>query len=65
LARHIGTYETSIQPYEDCCTIFTPPHPRTKPRLQDVLRLEETMPELERLEAEAAATAEFKLLMPK
>ena len=65
LARHIGTYETSIQPYEDCCTIFTPPHPRTKPRLQDVLRLEETMPELERMEAEAAATAEFKLLMPK
>lgn len=33
LARQIGTYETSILPYEDCCTIFVPKHPKTKPML--------------------------------
>ena len=31
MARQIGTFETSILPYEDCCTVFTPPHPRTRP----------------------------------
>ena len=31
-ARKIGTYETSILPYEDCCTVFTPRHPATKPK---------------------------------
>ena len=61
IARKIGTYETSIQPYEDCCTIFTPPHPKTKPRLADVLRNEEAMPLLAQLEQEAAAQAVFSL----
>lgn len=36
IARQIDTYETSILPYEDCCTVFTPRHPRTKPRMWDV-----------------------------
>ena len=36
LARKIGTFETSILPYEDCCTVFTPRHPRTHPKLKDV-----------------------------
>ena len=36
IARKIGTFETSIQPYEDCCTVFTPKHPRTKPELAKV-----------------------------
>ena len=40
LARKIGTFETSILPYEDCCTVFTPRHPRTKPRLYDVEKVE-------------------------
>lgn len=35
-AQAIGTYETSIQPYEDCCSLFVPPHPATKARLADV-----------------------------
>jgi len=39
-ARLIGTYETSILPYEDCCTVFTPRRPRTKPRIADVLNAE-------------------------
>ncbi len=36
LSREIGTFETSILPYEDCCTVFTPRHPCTRPRLEDV-----------------------------
>ena len=36
LARKIGTFETSILPYEDCCTVFTPRHPRTHPKLREV-----------------------------
>lgn len=35
-ARKIGTFDTSILPYEDCCTVFTPPHPKTKPELSKV-----------------------------
>ena len=37
-ARKIDTFDTSIEPYEDCCTIFTPKHPRTKPSLEMVER---------------------------
>lgn len=40
LARKIGTFDTSILPYEDCCTVFTPKHPKTKPVLSDVLAAE-------------------------
>lgn len=40
VARQIGTYETSILPYEDCCTIFVPKHPKTKPRIGDILKSE-------------------------
>ncbi|MGE7092122.1 tRNA uracil 4-sulfurtransferase ThiI [Lysinibacillus sp. NPDC048646] len=36
IAEKIGTYETSIQPFEDCCTIFTPASPKTKPKLEKV-----------------------------
>ena len=41
IARRIGTFETSILPYEDCCTVFSPKHPRTKPHLDDVLKAEQ------------------------
>lgn len=37
-ARHIDTYDIAIEPYEDCCTIFTPRHPRTRPTLEMVER---------------------------
>ena len=40
IARKIGTLETSILPYEDCCTVFTPKHPKTKPTLGQVLHAE-------------------------
>jgi thiamine biosynthesis protein ThiI len=37
IANKIGTYETSILPYEDCCTVFTPRHPATKPKMEIIL----------------------------
>ncbi|WP_295744613.1 tRNA uracil 4-sulfurtransferase ThiI [uncultured Oscillibacter sp.] len=40
MAREIGTYETSILPYEDCCTVFTPRHPATRPNLEEVRKAE-------------------------
>ncbi len=40
IARKIGTLETSILPYEDCCTVFTPKHPKTKPTLGQVINAE-------------------------
>ncbi|MFF5994311.1 tRNA uracil 4-sulfurtransferase ThiI [Lysinibacillus sp. KU-BSD001] len=40
IAERIGTYETSIQPYEDCCTIFTPASPKTKPKLDKIMHYE-------------------------
>jgi len=43
IARKIGTYDTSILPYEDCCTVFTPDRPRTKPRLDEILEAEEKL----------------------
>lgn len=40
IARDIGTFETSILPYEDCCTIFVPKHPTTRPKLEKILASE-------------------------
>lgn len=37
-ARHYGTFDTAILPYEDCCTVFTPRHPKTQPKLDEVMR---------------------------
>ncbi len=46
-ARHYGTFDTSILPFEDCCTVFTPRHPKTQPKIEDVMR------ELEKVDVEA------------
>ena len=43
IARKIGTMETSILPYEDCCTVFTPQHPKTKPTLGQLIHAEEKL----------------------
>ena len=40
IARQIGTFDTSILPYEDCCTVFTPRHPKTKPHVEEVREME-------------------------
>ena len=59
VARRIGTFETSIQPYEDCCTVFTPRHPKTRPTLAGVLEQQERLPFAELVEeALAGATVE-------
>lgn len=52
ISRDIGTYETSILPYEDCCTIFVPKHPKTKPRLENIIKSEEVL-DIEKLVEEA------------
>jgi len=44
-ARKIGTYDISIQPHEDCCSVFVPSDPKTTPALEDVLRAEALLPE--------------------
>ena len=43
VARDIGTYEKSIEPYEDCCTVFLPKHPLTKPRLERIEKSESAL----------------------
>ncbi len=43
LARKIGTFETSILPYEDCCTVFVPKHPKIRPKLKDAEKAEEKL----------------------
>lgn len=60
IARKIDTFETSIQPYEDCCTVFTPKHPKTRPELEKVLA-EERKLDFDALVNEAfeAATTEY------
>ncbi len=55
IARKIGTFETSILPYEDCCTVFTPKHPKTRPELLKVLEQESKL-DIESLENEAMET---------
>lgn len=60
ISRKIDCFETSILPYEDCCTVFTPPHPKTRPSLEEILLAEEKMDMqvLTQLEDEAAQNAE-------
>jgi thiamine biosynthesis protein ThiI len=58
IAREIGTYEKSIEPYEDCCTVFLPKHPATKPTLADVVKAEAAIPNIDGLITDIIASAE-------
>lgn len=58
ISRKIGTFETSILPYEDCCTVFTPKHPRTRPSLSYVEEAENVL-DVETLISEAMANTKF------
>lgn len=60
-SRAIGTYETSIEPYEDCCTVFLPKHPVTRPKLSDVIAEEEKL-DVNVLVDEALKTLETLIL---
>ncbi|MHB1393644.1 MAG: tRNA uracil 4-sulfurtransferase ThiI [Clostridia bacterium] len=62
ISRKIGTYDTSILPYEDCCTIFVPKHPKTKPRLEEIKRSEEKLDVVGLME-EALENAEILTVM--
>ena len=57
IARKIGTLDTSILPYEDCCTVFTPKHPKTKPTLGQVIHAERNL-DREALIAQALESVE-------
>lgn len=63
ISRQIGAFETSILPYEDCCTVFTPRHPQTKPKLEAVLA-EEGKLDVEGLIQEAMQSVETILCRP-
>lgn len=56
-AVKIGTYDISIQPYEDCCTVFLPDYPAIRPKLKDILAEEEKL-DVEGLISEALASLE-------
>ena len=64
VARHVGTFDTSILPYEDCCTVFTPRHPKTKPDLAQVREYEATL-DIDALCDKALAGREMIRLYPK
>lgn len=63
IAQKIGTFETSIQPFEDCCTVFLPKHPSTKPKLESILESEKHLDE-ETLIANAMAGIEHYTINP-
>ncbi|MBR6219935.1 MAG: tRNA 4-thiouridine(8) synthase ThiI [Clostridia bacterium] len=61
VAEKIDTYETSILPYEDCCTVFTPRHPVTKPKLETMPKVEEKL-DVEALVSEAVEGTEMVIV---
>ncbi len=58
ISKEIGTFETSILPFEDCCTVFLPKHPVTKPKLVDIEASEENL-DVEKLIADAVEKVEI------
>ena len=61
IARQIGTFEISIQPFEDCCTVFTPKHPRTRPNLRLVETGEQNLNADELIERAIAGTERLRI----
>ena len=61
ISRNIDTFETSILPYEDCCTVFVPKHPRLRPTLDKVLEQEKNL-DVEALVEEALADTHFRMI---
>jgi len=61
ISKEIGTYEISIRPYEDCCTIFAPVKPKTSPHLDECLRIEEKF-DFTPLLDEAIKNVELKII---
>ena len=61
LSRKIDTFETSILPFEDCCTVFTPKHPKTKPKLSQLEEAEEAL-DIDALVKESVDGAKFVMI---
>ena len=59
ISKKIETYETSILPFEDCCTIFVPKHPKTKPSIEELSEAEKLMPNFEELLVRAIENEEI------
>lgn len=64
IAQKIGTFETSIQPFEDCCTVFLPKHPVTKPKLENILASESKL-DVEGLIQSALETRDTVIIDPE
>ena len=64
IANRIDTYETSILPYEDCCTVFTPRHPITRPKLETMPKVEEKL-DVDALVDEAVQNTEAIIVDPE
>ncbi|MCX7715009.1 MAG: tRNA 4-thiouridine(8) synthase ThiI [Clostridia bacterium] len=63
-AREIGTFETSILPYEDCCTVFTPKHPTTNPKISSIEKSESVL-DVDALVDEAMQSIETMVVYPQ
>ena len=63
LSRYVGTFDTSILPYEDCCTVFTPRHPKTRPEVEEVRAIESVL-DVEGLCQQALARREMVKIKP-
>jgi len=64
IARKIDTFETSILPYEDCCTVFTPKHPTTKPTLEKIMESQSKI-DMEYWVEKAVAETDWVLIEPE
>lgn len=62
ISRKIDTFDISVQPFEDCCTVFTPKHPKTKPVLSEVNRVEEAV-DVEGLVKRAINNTEYEFII--
>ena len=64
ISKEIETYETSILPYEDCCTVFLPKHPVTKPKLEDIEESEKNL-DIDYLVDKAIQNMEYSIIKAK
>jgi thiamine biosynthesis protein ThiI len=62
ISRRIDTFDISVLPYDDCCTVFTPRHPRTRPKLEDVIKAESVL-DIDALCDEAVEQTRFETIV--
>ena len=62
VSRKIDAFDISIEPYEDCCTVFTPRHPRTRPTPEYAREVEAMIRDKDRLIDEAVKSAKLKII---